>query len=351
MRKRSELKPKTTAEPKTPADELASKLQSGTTVFSVAIRSLISDHHRSSSGYSPASRFLAERLLNIPSVHAPIHFATLTFYSAKYAGKNFISTQELTEIYRPFDLAALFGALYLYRRLRKLSPPEEWGFVSRFITEQTEVAGHFGTAIPDIGLASAIICGGIRAMAFTTFALKDLKKFKEYRRHLRTHPTQYDRAYERNAWQCDHLDIATLLLQRLGFGAELGRSFYDAASEAKFNEDEVSGQFSRFQACIDSLEALSKPETPSKDELGDGSLDEKAISNLLEEIHAIRKGGSQFAWLDKGKADYVTADGLSPDKQEADESHLDDIDTIQDISMDEVPDEIKQQIEEQAERS
>ena len=351
MRKRSELKSKLPAEPRTPAEELAFKLQSGTTVFTVAIRSLMTDHYRLNASYGPASRFLAERLLNIPSVHAPLHSAALTFFSAKYAGKHFISTPELTQIFKPFDLAALFSALYLYRRLKKIVPPDEWGYISRLTSEQTEIGGHFGAAIPDIGIASAIICGGIRSIAFASFSIKDPKKFKEYRRHLRTHPAQYDREYERNAWQCDHLDITTLLLQRLGFGIELARSFYDAASDAKFNDEEVSGQFSRFHACVDSLEALFKSETPSKDDFGDGSLDEKVISSLLQEVRAIRKGGSQFAWLDKGKADYVAEDGTAPHSQTATQTHLDDIDTIDEISLDEVPEEIKQQLEQQTEQN
>ena len=345
MRRRSESRANISTEPKSPAEELATKLQSGTTVFSVAIRSLKSDYDRGGITYSPASRFLTERLLNIPSVHAPVHYATLTFYSANYAGKQFISTTEFTQVYKPIDVAAIFAMLYVYRRLKKLAPPEEWNFISRFVSEQVEISGHFGAAIPDVGLGNAILCGGIRAMAFASFAIKDLKQFKEYRRYLRTHPTLYDREYERRLWQCDHLDVATLLMQRLGFGLEMARSFYDAVSDKKFEEDEITGQISRFQACADSLEALSKSASPSRDELVDGSHDEKAISTLLEEVQAIKKGGSQFSWLDKGKADYVTAEGKSQTEQSSEEAHLDDIDTIQDVALDEVPEEIKQQLE------
>jgi len=291
-------------------------------MFSAAIRSLIKDHFERNTGYSAISKTEALRIIRVPTVHVPLYFAIKTFKPKEYGTRDSIRPDEILNIVTPFELASLLSVFYLYRRARKLSSPDEWPVVSQLITEQSEIGGHFGASITDVGIGSGLLMGAFRPFSLFAFSLIDLDASKKYRRSLKSAKTLYNIPTEEKYFKCTHPEIGAELLQKFGFGIAIANAYSDALILVSNKDDDfVAGDKIKFQVAaewIDSLTLSSLP--PGISSIG-ASPDDVAISNLVEVVKAAKSKSREMSWLEKTRADYPKQDELyklnSPKKKSA----------------------------------
>lgn len=291
-------------------------------LFSGVIRCLIRDHYGRKAGYSDTTRFEALRVLKVPTVHTPIFFAVRTFRSSEYGDRDSISPDEILKIVPPLELAAMLAVYYLYRRSRKLCDAEEWPIISHYITEQSEIGGHFGRAISDVGIGSGLMIGALRPYAMMAFSILNLPAFKNYRRALKISRTLYDSRSEEKAFSCTHPEVGASFLQRLGFGLNIARAFNDALTGSYHKDDEfVAGDRVRFQVAAEWINSLILNSTPPPKTSKTASSDEIAIASLMEQVKKAKGRKREDSWLEKTRKDYPKQEDLqrlnSPNKDSA----------------------------------
>lgn len=197
--------------------------------FTVAVRTLMKDYQRDKQ-YSDISKFLATRLLRGPTFSSCMARAAAAWQNE--FDQEELPTERYLEIFTPYDLAALIGYLYLLKRSRKLCKSDEVGFIVNQVVKNQYACMQIGNAIPNIGLGTAVIVGGMHQMAFASFLSHDEKGFVDYRRHLQATQQIFDLDYEISRWGCTSTQVSSLLLQTFGFGLGIANAFIAAFSKS-----------------------------------------------------------------------------------------------------------------------
>lgn len=193
-------------------------------IFTALIRQLNNSPIQEPGKFSTSVTWQLRRILKSEACQAPIFFAGKQF---RY---NFLQEDEIDDVldvvkvFTPFELSAILGSLYLYRRSKKLSPETEFTFLENDMARRANIATIIGDLIPNIGLGLAIVVANIRHVALGTFLLDDVKVFNSYRKYLRTTNKEIDLEFEYNQWGCTHPEIASKLLVNIGFSADLADS-------------------------------------------------------------------------------------------------------------------------------
>jgi hypothetical protein len=284
------------------AEELAKPIIGAPSAFSEVIRSLLLDYGRGNFKYSANSKFLASRLIKAPSVHVPLYFACREFLDL--GDIDALEVEEILQLNKPFTLSSLLVNLYMFRKAKRVCPDDEWPFIYEMYLEQMEVGGYFGQAIPDVGLGFGLLVGGLRPLSMVAFALSDEKGFKKYRRSLKAKPYLYDREQEIQIFGTSHVDVCSVFLQKLGFGAHMAKAFLEALQDAVLDEDEISGDFARFSASCTWIDSLVLTANIPSFEEDDPDRDEAAITRLLSQVNKLKNEGKESIWTDKNPDDY-----------------------------------------------
>ena len=211
---------------------------------------------------------------------------------------------ELLDSLRPDEAGALFGLFYYARRAKSISTnQEEWQHVSKFFELQINTGVLVGRAIPKVGLSLGMLTGGLPALSFSTFLQHDLNGFKDYRRHLKSAHLSADWKMEVKKWGCTSIQIASFLVQSLGFGVALADCFRLISVEGNDHvalNKELLARLRVAQQWISSLAARGEPPSAPQSEL-ESSLypDESTTSKLVSQVCEIRENSARYAWLDR----------------------------------------------------
>jgi hypothetical protein len=188
----------------------------------------MSEHGAGNATSSGTGKYFTLRLMKSPTLSAPLYFACLAFSPQILIGSGRTPPEDLMKAFTPFELAYLFGLIYLYRRAENLIDAEEW----RYIAPQLSIDGNsgfaFGRAIPAIGGATGLMEATIGHLAVAAFAKHDMKGFKEYRRELKKTSGGWSAAAEQTRWGCNHFQVGSVLLQTLGYGISRANAFVNA---------------------------------------------------------------------------------------------------------------------------
>lgn len=200
--------------------------------FGTTIRSLVSDHEKTPGTLSQGTRFLVTRLLRSKNMKAPYYFAAKRYKPEALGGKNDLSEQELITIFKPDEMAAIFGTVYLFKKAKKHCNPAEMAFLLPFLHKEIDVAGLVGLSIPAAGLANAILTYGMRYVAATTFLKHNVKHFQEYRRLTKNSKSIFNLEKEVEYFGCSTPQIGSIFLQTLGFGIQFSTDYAYAIASA-----------------------------------------------------------------------------------------------------------------------
>lgn len=272
--------------------------------FSTAIRALMKGQESEDGPARAQARWQLNRLLRTPSLLSPFYFATKTYHGTRMAGLSTVTPSNLIALYQPVDVAAIFGALYLYRRGRKLSDEKEWALLTADMHARCDLAGCVGFAIPNIGFPLALLAGSMRYLGMAAFMLHDQKGFAEYRRRLKISGKIADLKYETARWGCSHAQVASNLVINLGFSREIAQSVCNGfqMSELKFDR-ENSGPYA-VRCAEEWISALARNPAPP-DIVHNGYFYplKEDLQQLIVSTEPIRQHGSAFSWLEKKAQD------------------------------------------------
>ncbi|MBN8550724.1 MAG: hypothetical protein J0M12_15525 [Deltaproteobacteria bacterium] len=299
--------------------------------FSATIRTLMGDHQKDPEQYSRGGGFLATRLLKSPSLAVPLLFASKTFHPDKVRSET-VTPAELLSMYRPLELAALFGTMYAFRKARRRAPADSWAPLAKVLMDASDLGGLVGLAIPKIGFAHGLLAGAFTYISITPFILQNPKAYKEYRRKLGSKGPRYDMKAEIETLGCTHAHVASFILPSLGFGVDLAQSVTEGMmAELGAAPPVESPAYKSYIAMMWINSLLKSGEVPDITHKG-GFYPLKAdLDNLLSAANAIKNSGSTYAWLDKGKVDEPSGAATSGDEAE--------------IPAEEIPEELQKEID------
>ena len=295
--------------------------------FTSSIRTLLLDSQKNGDKLSPSSKFLVTRFVKGPSMRAPFLYAGLTFRPEQLPDPNKASAGELVNLFSPYEIAALLGVLYLYRRARKVCDPEEFEYLSKMLQESVEIGGHLGCTIKNIGLGIGMLSGALPFLASACFLLKDKKSFKEYRRILSKSNAVFDIDVELERWKCANVQVMSILMQSLGFGVQSANSLIMAFSSAEPLDDKQFPEPYKLRIALEWIESLKKtgkePEVVHKGAYYPLKQD---LDRLYSNVAELKKNGPKHNWLEKGK-DSISAEVVAPIEVPAINGKID-IDTL-----------------------
>lgn len=271
--------------------------------FYTTIRALVTDDEKLNGQLSAPTRQMLSRLTKSPSMRAAFFFATYTCREEVIKANRAISTEQMTSLYRAADAAAVLAVIYAYRRLKKLSDPEEWKFLSVNFQRDVDIGMLVGIAIPAIGLAIGLLAGASQAIGHGCFHLHDKKGFQTYRRHLKSKNIGADLAFEIERWGCAAVQVSASVLQAAGFGIPLTHAFAYAVIGSTNDDPAAADRIKRFEATLAWIDAFGRTGRTPQGLAAKFHPDEAAEDILLHETGIIRSKGSKGNWLDRGKGD------------------------------------------------
>jgi len=248
------------------------------------------------------TNFLVGRLLNAQSVLSPFYYLTLTLKESEIANKSYVSRKDLLNLYKLDEIAVVLALVYTFHRLRRGCDPEEWQRYARHVHEAIDIGAHIGTNFSEVGMASGILLNGMRHLALAIFMRGDLKIFKNYRRDVKIKKGMFDTKMEMELFGCTHIEIATTILQSLGFGVDYAERFYRGLTTHPQKElDQQANQVRISLLWAEALQLGTKPPAIKGEDQILASDD--VLDRIISLSGQVREGGSKYSWLGRGKVD------------------------------------------------
>ncbi|MCO6431863.1 MAG: hypothetical protein J5J00_13470 [Deltaproteobacteria bacterium] len=270
--------------------------------FSSALRGLIADNEREGK-ISSVTRYNAMRLIKGRNLKTPYYYALLTYKPSAAEDQEFLSDDYLLKAFRPIDVAAIFGLVYLYKKAKKLCDPDEWQYIIPSLIQGVEIGGHVGIAISKVGMPGGLFAWALRHVALVSFVRHNRKHFQEYRRNLKNAGTIFDLNAQMHAWGCTDLQISSILLQSLGFGVDYSNSYRSGMAQ-EIDPDRTEVSTSPFKVADIWIKSLLK-DASVPNIIHDSSYypPEELVKTLKNRSKDFLEKGSKHSWLDKGKDD------------------------------------------------
>ena len=274
--------------------------------FSESIRTLMAAHQRGEAKVSGIAAHHVERFLRTDSMKITYYHFSKQFKPELFDGKRHIQAADFLDTYSPLEHAAIIAFCYLFKTLSRKIEKDEWDFVQTPLYEALCTGGGAGLCIPQIGLGLGLIGRGLRYLAYAPFLHENRKEFKQYRRHLKSTDQPFDAAFEQEVWQCTSIQIAGLLLERMGFSQAIALQYMAAAERSgSIQPDEAYGIPFRLAECL--VEAyMEGQDIPTSTPSWVGiklELDTETRGNLLATLNKVFADQERIEWLNKTPSD------------------------------------------------
>lgn len=272
--------------------------------FATTIRTLCLDQSRQNGAYGATSRFLVQRLLKGNSLKAPLYHNVKTYRPSLVAETTTLRGEDFMKWFSPFELGALIGSVYIYRRAKKLCDETEFSHLTGTLHKLHTIGMGVGYAIPSIGSVMGLFAGGMRHLASAVFLHYDKKGALEYRRHLKIKRLLLDPAFEMGRWGCTATQVGSVLLQSLGLGVEFSNAFTEGLSPGSVvdkNTNKMAYAARIAWTWVDSLNATGTiPDIAHDGAFYPSKVDVERLLTLVGDVRAQERLSS---WLDKTKDD------------------------------------------------
>lgn len=215
----------------------------------------------------------------------------------------------LLQFYSPFDIAVIASLVVLYRRITKGLSEEGKTDLSPFIHRNAEIGGLVGRAIPDIGIGRGILATTIPHLALGVFMKLDPNIWNQYQRSLRLKKVSYDFELENEFWGCNHMQIASALVQVIGLGIDRAHAIGHASTLTEASESSLTGEIRRFYfAVLWCRSLIDFGKAPERQLPAEFYPLQAHNEHLLSSSERVRTMGSRHAWLDKESASLIDDD-------------------------------------------
>jgi hypothetical protein len=248
-----------------------------------------------------------------PTLKSVFFFAAKALHDEKLRAVKHLTVKKLLSIFEPREVASIIGLTFVYKRIQKQCDPEEWILFQRKIHTQMEIGTILGEKMRHIGKGNGMLLGGIRFLAQATFALGAPEQFQAFKKKVRKSSSVFDLKIEQEFFECNHLQVASLLVQDLGFcmprspvSMSLGM---DALSVPPAQlPSRLKDHLLSWRAAMEYIEGYHSNGAPPTKMGFDYALrlPEEETEDLREKIWVIIREGSQFDWIAKTKLELPT---------------------------------------------
>lgn len=283
-------------------------------VFTLAVRSLMSDHYKGQAALSPASIFLVNRLMLSPSMKSVIYHAVLTFHSESVVNTPYLASADLIRKFPPADLASIIAGAYYYRlfkrKLHARGDDSAWVDISRRVLDDFDLGGFIGSCIHTIGAGVGIVSSGFLSLAQSLFLLMDVKSAEPYLSHSALEGVWPDLEYELETWGCTSAQIAGNMMQQIGFGMPWMNAAINSYSylHASFplSEHPTDEYFLKMRYALFWIETLrTTGQAPMIKIPADFYPPKQELFRLLYLAGQVSEQGSKYSWASRIKEDIV----------------------------------------------
>jgi hypothetical protein len=283
--------------------------------FSTAVRAITLSELKYGNNRSPEARDTAQRyvlpwLRRSPSLKAVFYYAAESIYEEQLEHEKSLTLSKLLDIFAPGEVATIMGLVYLKRRLQIRVEPTEWERLSALFQIQMELGTLVGSKIPMMGAGAGMLIGGLRVLGFSALAMDDVERFKDYRRDTKRRGLLFDLEHEEKVWGCNHLHIASLLVQNMGYGLQAGLGIGLGVSSRGILSPQswfsaLDSETQCWQVAISLIEALHTGQEfprfiPVDHEL---YLDAAKEDALRQTANTVLAKGSTFHWTERTRRD------------------------------------------------
>jgi hypothetical protein len=191
-----------------------------TSVTSV-VRLLLSDYEKNPTTISDYGRFFMSRFLKSKTLQAVYYHVCKHLRPESLPDPSEpLQGDELLRAFSGEEHAYLLSFVFFHRQAKKYCDAALFENATSRLQRGLNLGGMIGKLLPAVGLGTGLLCGGFRYIAFFAFIRHDPDGFLKYTRHLRSKEIASDWAFEFERWQCNSLQIAIMILQRAGLGAD-----------------------------------------------------------------------------------------------------------------------------------
>ncbi len=271
------------------------------TLFTSAIRYLRGLTQNGTSILEASEPYPLCMLLKSSSMRAVLYYAAQALHKDALAKQATIDGFALFRVFPPDELASVLATTYLYRRLKRSLDARVWESLSQEIQIQMETGFYVGSKIPAIGTHRGLLMGVVRYSALGLFSIKDGRGFKLHKRELNEKEKLYLLDAETSRWNCNHLQISSILIQSIGLGVPAANALVASQCPGEQDHPDMHAWWAA-KAWIQSL--LEDERAPQC--YAEGSpyyLAGEPFANLQERVDSIYEMGSSFDWIDKTKED------------------------------------------------
>jgi hypothetical protein len=248
-----------------------------------------------------------------PTLKSVFYFAAKALHDGELRSIDHLTVKKLLSVFESREVASIIGLTFLYKRIQKKCDPKEWLVFQRKIHTQMEIGTILGEKMRHIGKGNGMLLGGIRLLAQATFALGAPEQFREFKKKVRKSSRIFDLKIEQEFFECNHLQVASLLVQDLGFcmprspvSMSLGMDALSVPSDQL--PSRLKDHLLSWRAAMEYIEGYHSDGTPPK-MIGfdyELKLPDEETEELREKIWMIIREGSQLDWIAKTKLELPT---------------------------------------------
>lgn len=251
-----------------------------------------------------------------PTLKSVFYYAAQDLYKESIPSLDKLTPKSLLLLFNSNEITAILSLTYYYRQLKKICDQSEFERLSSKMLRHMEIGALIGNTVQHIGRGYGMLLGGLRYAAVGLLMLKDLKLYQEYRRRLTKSDLLFDLEWEKNAWGCSHLEIASVMAQALGFGRIISMGM--AADNAhKTPTEGLPKDYEERLMCWRVATHLTESfhNTGGMSEITDEKselfLPQEELEFIKRQVWSILRDGTNYSWLTKTLED-LPAEVLTP---------------------------------------
>lgn len=286
------------------AQDFAEFLGQSHPLFKTAIRSLMGMKPESLDRFTLHETYPLNTLTKSKTFQSVLYHAGLTLHEVEFAMVEKMSMKNMLAVFPPDELACIIAMLCVYRQCRKTLEPEVWSDMSKEIQLQMEAGYHVGSYVPAIGTARGLLVGAIRYVSLSLFSMESIRTYRLFKRRLEENEMLFDLEREKDLWGCNHLQVAALILQQIGFGLTAARGLCPELVSDEGGSSVLTPESQVWYAARRWIEAVLEDEAAPKEYTsGEYFLEQDKFAELEKRIDGIFEKGTSFDWIDKSPAD------------------------------------------------
>ena len=241
-----------------------------------------------------------------PTLKTVFYRAAENLYREQLSALTAITPRDLLSLFAPNEVTGILAITYLFRHIKKRCDAPEFERIIKKMLTHIEIGAIVGKTVRHIGSGNGILLAGARYMAFALFSMANLKTFQEMRRKIDKNDQLFDLALETETFGCNHLQIASALIQTLGFGRTVCMGIaIDIKGEALDTFPEaVAEELLCWKIAITLTECFHRTgKAPVVSEDSELYLPEDESEKLHKECWSVLRDGTSFTWLTASKKD------------------------------------------------